>query len=432
MNMKRAFATATILVALASGRDAHPAAWDDARSVAMAGSYTAVARGYNSIGFNPANLGLSDRPRFQLQLLSAGSSINNNAFSLDDYTRYNGEDLSEADRRDILAMIPSEGWEFRGTVAAATLSLAAGPLVLSATGEGAATGTLPREIVELVFFGNTMGETVTAGLAEGEAVAHADINLAYGYRFGEYGWGELAVGINLKYIYGIAWFDVGRSETSLTTVSEGIDADGSVLIRSSTGGRGMGLDAGMAARVGDKWTLSAGIRDAASFIKWTAETKITEYLFTVEGLNAETAGDSTTIVSEEIERPVESFNSTLAPQVNLGAARLCGDFLISADIKLGLKEGPGVSTRPQTALGAEYKGIGFLPLRAGISHGGFHGVSTGLGFGLKLSAFHIDFAWASSGTLLPSLHDGFSLAVSSGLDFYAKDAGDPGQASRRP
>ncbi len=430
MNMKNTAAISIFLVILAAGHDIRSAAWNDARSIAMAGSYTAVARGCNSIGFNPANLGLSDRPRFQLQLLAAGSSINNNAFSLEDYSRYNGADLSEADRRDILSMIPSDGLEFRGTAAVSTLSLAAGPLVISATGEGAATGNLPREIVELAFFGNTMGETISTGLAEGEALAHADLNLAYGYRFGKYGWGELTAGINLKYIYGIACIDVSRSGTSLTTSSGGIDADGSVQIRSSTGGRGMGLDAGIAAKVGEKWTLSAGIRNAASTIKWTRETKITEYLFTVEALNAETAGDSTTIVSEEIERPVDSFNSSLAPQISLGAARLCGDFLMSADLKLGLKEGAGISTKPQTALGAEYKGIGFLPLRAGISHGGFHGTSMGLGFGLMLSAFHIDFAWASSGTLLPSLHDGFSLAVSSGLDFDGKDgngAEDPGK-----
>jgi len=416
MNSRKLFYTAIALVLLMC-TGAAGTGWDDARSIAMAGSYTAVARGYDAIGLNPANLGLSDRPGTEVQLFALGSTLNNNSFSMKDYNKYNGEYLSESDKQYILSKIPAEGLEFRTNSAASALSFTFGPLAISTTVEAAGSGTLSRDIVDLAFFGNKIGETVSVDDADAEGLAHVDVNLAYGRRIRSYDWGDIAAGVNLKYIYGIASIDVSESHGSGTTNADGIDADGSVIVRSATGGSGFGLDVGVAASYREDWVFSAGLTNLVSSINWTNEAKETEYTFEAVSLTAETADDDSTIVSDEIERSIGSYATSLAPQINLGAAHTVGKFLLASDLKLGLRDRAGTSTTPEISLGAELQQFSFMPLRAGVSFGGIHGTSLGLGGGFRISSFYIDLAWASSGTLLPSFGRGLSLAVSSGLRF---------------
>ncbi|MCK4656497.1 MAG: hypothetical protein KAT85_05675, partial [candidate division Zixibacteria bacterium] len=180
---------------------------------------------------------------------------------------------------------------------------------------------------------------------------------------------------------------------------------------------GFGLDVGVAATYRKDWVFSAGLKNLVSSISWNKNAKETEYTFEVVSLTAETAGDDSTVVSDEVERSVGSFSTSLAPQVNLGAAYTIGKFLLASDLKFGLKDKAGVSTTPEISIGSEFHQFSFMPLRAGVSFGGVHGTSLGLGGGFALSSFYVDLAWASSGTLLPSFGRGLTLAISSGLRF---------------
>ncbi|MCK4426887.1 MAG: hypothetical protein KAW16_00230, partial [candidate division Zixibacteria bacterium] len=64
------------------------------RSVGMAGAYTAVSKGAESVFWNPANLGFSSISEKTLNLFSFGVNINNNSFNWSDYTKYNGKFLT--------------------------------------------------------------------------------------------------------------------------------------------------------------------------------------------------------------------------------------------------------------------------------------------------------------------------------------------------
>ncbi len=395
----------------------------DARSIAMAGGYTAVARGCDAVWFNPANVALDGSPVFQLNLFAAGSALNNNSFSFSDYRKYNGAYISESERYDLLAKIPPGGLEFKGSAGASILSFSSGPFVLSTTAEADGRGNLSKDLVDLAFFGNAIGQTVEIDDADAGGLAHIDFNISYGRNLGRYGWGVLAAGVTVKYIKGLAYFDVRRSEGFASTGTEGLDAGGAVSILSATGGAGLGLDIGVAATRGERWTFSAGLRNALSFIDWNRETTINEYIFEITSLTAETADENSTIVSDEIERPAGTFRSSLPLSLNIGAARNTCDFLFAGDLKFVLKKAAGSRDRAEFSLGSEYRGIGFMPLRAGVSFGGFHGLSTALGWGFRVSAFHIDFAWATSGTLFPSMNNGFSIAISSGLSFMGEANG---------
>ncbi len=389
----------------------------DARSIAMAGSYTAVARGYESVGLNPANLALADRPNTSVGLFGFGSLINNNAFSKGDYNKYNGSHLTDQDKQDILDKIPTDGLEFKGNTGATALSVSHGPFAFSTVVEAGGRGNLSKDVVDLAFFGNKVGETVVIDDADGEGIAHVDFNLSYGRKVRSFDWGKVTAGLTFKYIRGIAVFDITQADASATTNYDGVNADGSMTVRSSTGGSGYGFDIGAAANYGEDWVFSFGIKNLVSNISWNNETRETEYFFDVAGFTVETADEDTTVVSDEIEHSIGSFSTSLAPEVNIGASHTYGDFLLASDLKLGLRDKFGSTTTPEISVGGEYQALSYLPLRAGLSLGGLHGSSLSLGGGVNISSFYFDIGWASSGTVLPKFGKGMAFAVSSGLKF---------------
>jgi hypothetical protein len=393
------------------------AAWDNAGSIAMAGSYTAVAKGYNAVGFNPANLALTEYKTSSFQLFGFGTLLKNNAFTLGDYNNYNGTHLSDSDKRDILNKIPSEGLEFRGNSSASALSFSAGPLALSTSVEASGSGNISKDVVELALFGNKIDETVSLSDADAEGIVHADVNIAYGRKVSEFEWGELTAGATFRYIRGLAYFEVTEARGTATTATSGINGDGRVVVRSALGGSGYGIDLGLAAKYLNDWTFSVAARNIVSQITWNSETQENEYYYEIISLTAESADEDSTVVSDEIERPIGSFKTSLAPQLNFGAAHAIGNFLIASDLKFGLADKAGATTTPELSIGGEYQGVEFLPLRAGLAFGGLHGFSLGLGGGLALGAFSLDLAWASSGTVLPKVSKGAAFAITTGFMF---------------
>ena len=65
----------------------------DARMLGLNGSYTTIARGYQCIGVNPANLAAYNYRSVNLLNLNIG--LSNNAFSLTNYNAINGANLED-------------------------------------------------------------------------------------------------------------------------------------------------------------------------------------------------------------------------------------------------------------------------------------------------------------------------------------------------
>ena len=65
----------------------------DARMLGLNGSYTTLARGYQCIGVNPANLGTYNNRSVNLLNLSLG--LSNNALSITNYNAINGAHLED-------------------------------------------------------------------------------------------------------------------------------------------------------------------------------------------------------------------------------------------------------------------------------------------------------------------------------------------------
>src|SRR5512143_2008191 len=75
------------------------------RSVALAGSYGAMARGFEAVVWNPAMLAARGNPGLTVALPRLTLETGSNSFSWGDVRFYANRHLSEQDKADILAKI---------------------------------------------------------------------------------------------------------------------------------------------------------------------------------------------------------------------------------------------------------------------------------------------------------------------------------------
>ena len=97
----------------------------DGKSLGLGGAGTAYSRGTEAIYWNPANLGFGQNSSMPLEvkIYSITGGIDNNAFTIDLYNTYNGKSWTDADKREILDAIPSEGLKIWGKTEFSILSV---------------------------------------------------------------------------------------------------------------------------------------------------------------------------------------------------------------------------------------------------------------------------------------------------------------------
>ncbi|MEJ2627340.1 MAG: hypothetical protein P8078_02110 [bacterium] len=103
----------------------------NARALGLGGAYTALARGVDAPLWNPANLGLSDNPKFSMTFIGAQAGAWNNSISLGMYNKYNGEYLTDSDIENILNSIPDNGFRSNTEVFINTFSFSIRQLALT-------------------------------------------------------------------------------------------------------------------------------------------------------------------------------------------------------------------------------------------------------------------------------------------------------------
>jgi len=371
----------------------------NARSVAMGGAYTAIARGIESPSWNPANLALSGKNKYHFNLVSLGLGLNNNSFDKNQYGLYNGKYLTSEDKQNILASIPTEGLRLDLGTEVQALGLAFGPLALNATGFAVSDLTLSKEIVDLVLNGNEFDRVYNIGDTGGEGWAASSFGVSLGLPIIKNANFEFAVGGSVKYLRGFAYAKVKEATTTMSSNFDGIQTNGRVVIDRAFGGSGFAIDAGAAARKGN-WSLSLGLSNFSNYITWNQETKSFIYEFSADSVSVERIADSdidSVFTDSEETVEIEPFTTKLPAELRFGIARATKRFTFGVDFRKAFKNAPGVSTKPRFALGTEFRLIHFLPLRSGVSFGGKQGFTPSAGFAFDFSLFSWDFAVASPG-----------------------------------
>jgi hypothetical protein len=373
-----AFVTAPVSAQLPSASTA---------ALGMGDNYTAVARGYSTVAWNPALLGMPDNPRVSLAILPIRGIAGLDPVTLGDIADYEGEFLPQAVRERWLAAIEGEGSE-EGTGGGDLTLFAAqvGHFGVQLATTSRALGNLTPGAAELILFGNygRAGESRAFDLDGSNVSGFAASTLAISY--GRLVAANMTAGATLKYTIGhVLLFgeDRGTTFTADPTAEINFPVVGTTTeALDGTNGSGLGLDLGFA-MVRGPWTFGAALQNVFNTFAWNER----ELVFRA-GLGT---FDVDTHVSDFEEQEFARApghlqelvrNAHFKPSLALGLSFLANQQLtLTGDFRTQLSEST-LAAGPDTHLGvgAEYLPTPRIPLRAGVAYveGGYQ-IAGGVG-----------------------------------------------------
>ena len=314
---------------------------------------------------NPALYSLRGESR--VDFLRARASAGNNAFSMGDYSLYNGDFLTDADKDDILESVPETGLRTRTYASAGMGAVVKGRYFVAGGGRAGQNSTVPRDVLDLALHGNEIDRTYSLDGASGEAMALADISLAYSTPVSVSGRKYFA-GARLHYLKGLAYGGVVRAGGTLYTDEESLSGEGEVVTRTAQGGSGYSLDIGLSYRTHSHIIISAYVLNALSSINWTVDCKEE-----VNGLIAENvtfgSSDLDSLIDDYHEsRDLESFSTSVAPMLGIGVEKAIRWTYLSVLYTQGFRQGAFTTGRPRLAVSGTWESIWFMDLRVGLAY----------------------------------------------------------------
>jgi hypothetical protein len=348
----------------------------------MGGNYTAVARNFNAVAWNPANLGLGGNSRFSIAIVSPQIGLGTGPVTLADFNEYGGEVVPVAVRNQWLQqIIDNGGQDLGGELDLTPIALSVGRIGLSATTTVRTNGAMPAGVAELLFFGNA-GRTGSAqdfafdDLAfDGNATT--TIAAAFGQRLARVPFlGQFSVGVTGKYIVGHGMASMRDNGSTMTSDPVEVNLDAPMVLTdtgSVNNGSGFGLDLGAAWIVGD-FKVGANLMNVINTFQWD-----TDRLYYMPVRATFTADESDADIDEilplssapaDVQAELRSRIDQSKPQptLALGGAYTGFDRLtLAADIRQRFGDGLELGAKTHIGVGAELRLIPAVPLRAGVT-----------------------------------------------------------------
>lgn len=456
--MKR---TIVVLVLSCAGFVLHGFAGDrtSIQGLGMARAYTAVARGLDAAGINPAGVD-GDSATITFGLLPFGAHFGSDFLSYGLYTRYFtgvesdngrvGRYLSDADKRDILAAFPggvgSAGLDAEARLVGLALHLGPGTIAVTVTEKASAAVKIPQDYASFLFYGNAPGSVYDFKESSMAAwwIREYALSLATTWH-DAFGLKSFSAGASVKIIHGFGYAEVDRFNSRLETGTNGVlhgvidmhsrSAGSDLLAGSGTGGfdpfpapagSGLGFDLGVAADLNSMIRIGVSVTDIGS-VEWNRNVREawTDSSFSIDNPLDEAQRDGIQNALRGKNVPAESFATSLPTTVRVGVdveltqnrmlrKIIFGDMTVACDVAQVLAPAPGIVAGTRFSLGMEWRLFGFLPLRTGYMWGGTDHQNFALGLGLHLGFFQLDLASENMGWLLD--RNTFSYAsVSAGM-----------------
>lgn len=396
--------TRAALVALAfTGASAAGAQLPSASPAAlgMADNYTAMARGFGAVAWNPANLGLPHNPRVSLTLLGVRGAGDLGPITTSDVAQYQGIRLPDAVRDTWMQRVDASGGENGQMGGGVTyFGMSVGHLAVQLSSAATMDANLPPGAMELALYGNAGrtgsatdirldGAHLTGALTTTAAIAWAhpiDLGLA-----------RLSFGATAKYIMGNALVHGEDRGSLLSTSSSRIDLRFPVIL-SDTGnssrvgnhGKGFGLDVGGAWDSGPL-TASLAIQNIVNSFRWDASSFFYKPIQAYYGADTSYSSGKTALPLDSAPADVRDWLNAqrFKPILSAGVAfRATHRLTLAADVRREMGEGLRVGDRTHAGVGAEFRLLPFVPLRAGL---GVHaeGISLAAGTGLELGKVNL-------------------------------------------
>ena len=374
----------------------------------MGGNFTAVARGYEAIRWNPANLAMPGRPLISLGIGIGGGNTGTEPIDLTTMHKFSGTDVDSATRVSWVEQARLAGGQ-RGRLdgGLTPIALTVGPIGIQAGTSFYSTMNLSPDAWEAFLFGNAgnnggqpktldlTGTSLRFGAISAGAASFAlpiPINFTNGLLKNE----RAAIGITGKYVVGhglIIADDAGSSfgsnlQFNIPIIRPDTSFDGIV-------GKGTGMDVGLSWS-GGPWRIGALVENVFNNFAWDTtkfaftpgtgfidtDTSYTNFDSTVAYTNAPAAMKK--IVTDQVFKPGISVGASLA----LGKS-----LTLTADIKqyTGGDEAIVFGPKSHVGIGAEWRVLPFIPLRAGVASV-TDGWQAGAGAGLRLLGYEFGIA----------------------------------------
>lgn len=383
----------------------------------MGGNFTAVARGFDAVAFNPANLGLSGNPAFSLSLLAFGVSTGIDPVTLSDFKPFGGKVIPNSTKEAWLTQIGT-GKERGGAEAGFSIvALSIKNLGFQVGLIGAGQVNLNQDAAEAVLFGNA-GRTGTAknftfagSNANGSAFAVGAVSLGIPISTGEKG-DKIAFGITGKFIQGIA---AGRAADDGSSVTpDNINVRFPMIYTDTNhvgdAGSGFGVDLGLS-WANDKNTLSATARNVLNTFAWSTSAFMSRPGTVIfDGTKNDGSFDPQPYASAPASLRTALEDEKFKPEIAVGFAHKVSDaLLLSLDGSQRIGDGIEIGPKMHVGIGAEFTGIPLLALRGGVA-AITDGYQAAAGLGIHLGPIEV-----SAGVMTRSVNSGSSLGATFNL-----------------
>jgi len=407
------------------------------QGMGMARTSTAVARGIDAIGINPANLGYPDKGTVTFNIINFGTHIGTDFLDFGLYNKYfTGNDtggaiyLTDRDKHRILEAFPSgvahTGFDFEIKLFSVSFQIERiGGFALSAIERAGFNLKIPQDYVEFILYGNPIGRRFDFSQTYFNALWFREYALSYGRQIPHFNFlKSMTAGFTVKLIHGYGAAYVSHNDSYFTTDANAVlsyqvdvqtKAAGIDMFAEDTAkqnyspfprpaGTGWGFDLGVSGFVIDELSFGVALVDIGS-INWNNNAReITCYsTYTIDDPFAGNQLDTLENAVKTESKKISGFSTTLPTALRLGVAyqfnksplvgkNFPGELLFAFDYHQGFNNAAGNTTVPRFSLGAEYKPWKWLPIRTGVSVGGSDRLNMGFGFGFLLGFLDIEFA----------------------------------------
>lgn len=363
-----------VLAAVAAPATAQTAS-ASAAALGMGDNYTAAARGYNAVAWNPSALGLSDNPHVSFTLLALRGGNGLAPVTLGDLADWADRVVPDAVRRDWLARIVADGAQRGSGEAEATwFALQLERLAFHASTRVRARTDITPGVAELIMFGNGGADGVARELdlsgsslgARAWSTVGASVAVPWDAEVG-----RISIGATVTYTMGHALASGDASTGSATSSPAGVSL-AFPLVQSpldglgTNAGGGFGLD--LAASVqSSMWTLAFVRRNVASSFAWNLD-RLEYRPLAVEVTDAEALTDTDAVPMSQAPADVRERIARLGfePSWAFGAAlRPSERVLAAADVRYAPDDGMLAQPLRHIGAGLEVAALPWLPVRVG-------------------------------------------------------------------
>lgn len=319
------------------------------RALGMGGAYIGVARGQESLYFNPANLGLPNSPHWSVSFPMIGvgaQSVGITPGQVWDLVNY--DDLDADERQEIVDEIPASGTGVQGYLRAPLFSMQIRRVAFGLTYGLQGEHSLNKSLVDLVVNGFDQSKVASYSIdnTEGSRASFWDFHAGYGTRIG-----PVALGATGHYFLPRDMVRSAFVEQQTEFTGTGVPSDVNVTYTGlqAKGGNGFGLDLGAAMEPIPGLTLGVAVDNVVNTMEWNDDLRIrTVTLDSNDYENGDPEG-----ILDRYEQSEAEFTSSTNSRVTALATSLRGS--LDQGLPATLRVGGAYVLPTRTSIGVQYQ-----------------------------------------------------------------------------